>query len=183
MSFWRICKIASSSLRWLPSPLFRLLWRMLDVFDGRMGAMLRYILIASRFNACGRNVYLGPFITIDSPPNVSVGNNVSIHQNVTILSAGGVVIGNDVAIAHGSSIVSGDHTWDSLSLPIKYNQVRLSRVEIEDDVWIGCGVRILSGVNIGRRTVIAAGAVVVTDCQGGAVYGGVPAKRIKKINE
>lgn len=50
---------------------------------------------------------------------------------------------------------------------------------IDDDVWIGYGVTIMSGVHIGQGAVIAAGAVVTNDIPPYAIVGGVPAKIIK----
>ena len=34
---------------------------------------------------------------------------------------------------------------------------------VENDVWIGCNMTILSGVHIGKRATIAAGVVVTND--------------------
>ena len=59
--------------------------------------------------------------------------------------------------------------------PIGYDE----DVVIEKDVWIGCNVTILSGVNIGRGSVIAAGAVVTKDVPPYSICGGVPARFIK----
>ena len=50
---------------------------------------------------------------------------------------------------------------------------------MENDVWIGCNVTILSGVTIGRGAIVAAGAVVTKDIPPYAIAGGVPAKVIK----
>ena len=52
-------------------------------------------------------------------------------------------------------------------------------VIIENDVWIGCNVTILSGVHIGRGSTIAAGAVVNKDIPPYCVAGGIPARVIK----
>jgi serine acetyltransferase len=52
-------------------------------------------------------------------------------------------------------------------------------IVIDDDVWIGYGVTILSGVHIGQGAVVAAGAVVTKDVPPYAIVGGVPAKIIK----
>lgn len=51
-------------------------------------------------------------------------------------------------------------------------------IVIDDDVWIGYGARVLSGVHIGQGAVIAAGAVVTSDVPPYAIVGGVPAKHI-----
>lgn len=50
---------------------------------------------------------------------------------------------------------------------------------VEDDVWIGFGAIIMSGVHIGQGAVVAAGAVVTKDVPPYAIVGGVPARIIK----
>ena len=59
--------------------------------------------------------------------------------------------------------------------------VRMEGVKIKDDVWIGAGVIILSGVTIGECSVIGAGAVVTKDVEPYTVVAGVPARKIKDI--
>lgn len=54
------------------------------------------------------------------------------------------------------------------------------RIVIQDDVWLGENVIVLSGVTIGQGAVVAAGAVVVKDVEPYTIVGGVPAKFIKK---
>ena len=66
-------------------------------------------------------------------------------------------------------------------MPIKYNPSVCSPIVVNDDVWIGCGCRILAGVEIGDRVVIAAGAVVNKNVERNSLYAGVPAKKIKSI--
>ncbi len=53
-------------------------------------------------------------------------------------------------------------------------------IRIEEDCWIGYGVFIQRGVSIGRGAVVGANSVVLNDVEPYAVYGGVPAKEIKK---
>lgn len=68
-----------------------------------------------------------------------------------------------------------------LYVPIKYNKLKYRKVEISDDVWIGCGCRVLSGVVIGKRSIVAAGSVVNKIVNSNIIVGGVPAKEIKEI--
>jgi acetyltransferase-like isoleucine patch superfamily enzyme len=178
---WKILKLFSRLFLILPAALFNILWRLLDIFDGRLGAVLRYGLVAARFRRCGRKVYIGPFVCIDDMDKIEIGDNVSIHRHCVILAAGGVRIGNDVSIAHSSSIVSSEHTWADADNSIKFNPIYLNGVSIHDDVWIGCGVRILSGTVINNRCVVAAGAVVKRICESRGVYGGVPARLLRNI--
>lgn len=53
-------------------------------------------------------------------------------------------------------------------------------VEIGNDVWIGSHALIMDGVKIGDGAVVAAGAVVTKDVPPYYIYGGVPAKLIRK---
>jgi acetyltransferase-like isoleucine patch superfamily enzyme len=48
-------------------------------------------------------------------------------------------------------------------------------VQIDDDVWVGYGATVLSGVRIGRGAIVAAGAVVCNDVAEYTVVGGNPA--------
>lgn len=110
-----------------------------------------------------------------------MGNNVSIHDFCYIDAVGGITVGDNVSIAHGSSLISFNHGWNDASLPIKYNPVTQAPIVIEDDVRVGCGVRIMPGVVLGSRSVIAAGSVVVKDVPPNTLVGGIPAKVIKNI--
>lgn len=52
-------------------------------------------------------------------------------------------------------------------------------VVVDEDVWIGARVTLLSGVHIRRGCILCAGAVVTKDTPPYAIIGGVPAKLIK----
>ena len=54
------------------------------------------------------------------------------------------------------------------------------RPEVGDDVFIGSGAKVLGGVVLGDRSVVAANAVVLQDVPAGAVVGGIPAKVLKQ---
>ena len=74
-----------------------------------------------------------------------------------------------------------EHTWDILEQPIKYNPTKLGSIKIGNDVWLGCGVRVLSGSVIEDRVIVAAGAVVKGNLESGYLYGGVPVRKLKKL--
>lgn len=50
---------------------------------------------------------------------------------------------------------------------------------VEDEVWIGLGALILSGVRIGKGAIVGARSVVTRDVPPYAIVGGNPAKVIK----
>lgn len=88
-----------------------------------------------------------------------------------------------MSLAHATSILSSSHTWQDNSLPIKYNVVIKGPVTIGNDVWIGCGVRILSNVTIENRTIVAAGTVVNKNLPAHHLGAGVPMQIKKKLEE
>ncbi len=98
-----------------------------------------------------------------------------------------IKIGNYVSIGpHVTFLAGGEHRLDCLSTYpfLAYGEggveaVSKGPIVVEDDVWLGLGVRILSGVTIGQGAVVAAGAVVVHDVPPYAIVGGVPAKMIR----
>jgi len=49
-----------------------------------------------------------------------------------------------------------------------------------NDVWIGANVAIMDGVNIGDGSIVASNSLVNKDIPPYSIYGGVPAKQIKK---
>jgi acetyltransferase-like isoleucine patch superfamily enzyme len=148
---------------------------------GYFGLLIRYILLKNLLKECGENLSVHPHVIIKNKQNLSIGNNVSVHSFCYIDALGDIKIGDNVSIAHNSSLISFDHDWQDITIPIKYNRLIKANIVINDDVWIGCGVRILKGVTIHSRSVIAAGSVVLNNIEEGSLVGGVPAKLLKKI--
>lgn len=153
-----------------------------SIFCGPISLLIRLSIFRSIANTKGINIFLGKSLTIKHAHNIQCGDNISIHDNCYIDAIGKITIGNNVSIAHQTSILSFNHSWLDGSLPIKYNPVEFAPVIISDDVWIGCGVRIMPGVTIGSRSVIAAGAVVTKNVDANSIYAGVPARKIKDIS-
>lgn len=166
--------------KFVPKFLRILLWDCVSPFSQTLFIGIRYVLLRS-LSVVGDNIRIGHNVTIIGWENLKIGNNVSIHSNCYIDASGGVVISDNVSIAHCSSILSSEHTWFSSNIPIKYNDIKFQSVNISEDVWIGCGCRILAGVEIQSRVIVAAGAVVVKNVESNSLVGGVPAKLIKKI--
>lgn len=168
-------------LRALPAPLLSGSWWLVDWIPGHVGMGLRYIWAKRLCRHCGRNVMIGRHVDIRNWSGLSFGDNVTLHGHGYIDAIGGVDIRDDVSIAHASSILSFEHGYADPQRPIKDQPLALMPVQIGPDVWIGAGVRVLAGATIGRRSVIAAGAVVKRGEIESGIYGGVPARRLKVI--
>jgi acetyltransferase-like isoleucine patch superfamily enzyme len=109
-----------------------------------------------------------------------IGDRVGISEFCFIQVRGPVVIGSDVIIGPRTTIVSENHDFTDLDVPIREQGVSSIGVSICDNVWIGSGVTILDGVTIGSGSIIAAGAVVNKDVPCNSIMAGIPAKIIKK---
>ncbi len=66
-----------------------------------------------------------------------------------------------------------------LGIPSPDDSISKGSIIIEDEVWIGNSVRVLSGVRIGKGAIVATGSVVTKDIPPYSVAGGIPAKVIK----
>lgn len=116
---------------------------------------------------------------------IIIGDNVGMSQT-TIIANADVIIGNNVKIGGGGKI----YTSNFHSLNFEYRRIpekdiedrRNKNVIIGNDVFIGAGTIILKGVRIGDRSIIAAGSVVSSSIPPDSIYGGNPAKFIRKIN-
>ncbi|ROS90307.1 acyltransferase [uncultured Duncaniella sp.] len=112
--------------------------------------------------------------------DITIGDHSSVNAYTMIYGQGSVKIGNYVRIATQCVIIPSNHIFSDRNVPITYQDLENKGIIIEDDVWIGAGVRILDGVTIARGCVIGAGSVVTKSTEEFGVYVGVPARLIKK---
>lgn len=102
---------------------------------------------------------------------IRIGKFCSIAPNVRIFLAGEHKTASVATYPFNYMFLSGR------KLP--QNIGSKGSIVIGNDVWIGDGVLILSGVNIGDGAVVAARAVVSKDVPPYSIVGGIPAKLIR----
>jgi len=91
-------------------------------------------------------------------------------------------IGRGVQLAPNCALYSYDHSFaPGESIREQPLQTR-GGITIDDDAWLGVGVIVLSGVHIGKGSVIGAGSVVTHDIPDEAIAVGSPARVIKMRN-
>lgn len=129
-------------------------------------------------NSIGENFKFKMPVTLTAPQNINIGDHCRFGRNCTFHAMGGIRIGNYVIAANNVSIISQEHIFSDISTPITFQGEKLAQVCVEDDVWIGMNVVILSGVTVGKGSVIGAGAIVTKDVPAYSIIGGVPAKII-----
>ena len=98
--------------------------------------------------------------------SIRIGNNVNIQDGAvlhTLYEKSVVEIGDNVTIAHNVTVHGAD---------------------IREGALIGIGAVVLDHAVIGEGAIIAAGALILanTVVEPGAIYAGVPAKFVKKVD-
>lgn len=111
---------------------------------------------------------------------ITVGDHSSIHHHC-ILKAylGNISIGSGVMIAANCALYSYNHEF-RLGTPMRQQPLRSkSGIQIGNEAWLGTGVIVLDGANIGNGAVIGAGSVVTGTIPDNAIAVGNPAKVVK----
>ncbi len=105
-------------------------------------------------------VYIGNNVTWDSayPEEIEIGNGVHITTGCVLLT----------------------HCLDTSKRGIYWKK---GHIKIEDGVFIGAHTVISKSVTIGQGSIIGAGSVVTKNVPSYEIWGGVPAKFIKKIED
>jgi chloramphenicol O-acetyltransferase type B len=136
----------------------------------------------------GKGFYCGVRVKIWAKKTVIIGENFYIGRDSLIESD--VIIGDNVMWGAQVALVGRyDHHYQQVGSAIglasrirdeDYNWLGLNNLTtIENDVWVGYGAIIMSGITIGTGSIIAAGSVVTHDVEPYSIYAGIPAKKIK----
>ena len=135
----------------------------------------------------GKNFHIGLFSRIDAPRHLTIGDNVYIGKFTSVECDGH--IGNHVMIANNVGLIGRyDHDFRCVGKPIRlapwigdrnYSGLGTDfELIIEDDVWIGFGAVVVSGVRIGRGAIVGAGSVVTRDVPPYSIVVGNPTRQI-----
>jgi len=141
------------------------------------GALRRFL---ARFLLDG----VGPGANIEHGADFGSGRGIRLGRRsglgVACRVGGPLEIGDDVMMAPGVVILTQNHRFDDLDVPMMdQGYVAGGAVVIEDDVWIGTNAIILPGRRLGKGSIVAAGAVVTKDVPPLAIVGGNPARVLR----
>jgi maltose O-acetyltransferase len=110
-------------------------------------------------------------------PHITVGNGTAINKGCWFEGNGRIDIGEGCLFGPEALILTSVHPLGDDGEISRTPQYR--DVSIGNGCWIGARAMIMPGVTIGAGALVAAGAVVTKDCEPGALYAGVPAKKIR----
>ena len=118
----------------------------------------------------GKNCSFGQNVNVGN--NAIIGNNCRVQNNVSIYE--GVEIGDNVFC--GPSMVFTNDPFPRADS--KRGKAFWKKTRIGDGASICANATVVCGYNLGKRCMVAAGAVVTRDVPDHALVAGVPAKRI-----
>lgn len=113
---------------------------------------------------------------IRDPWRLHVGKGTIVGDNVILDARNGLRIGSNVNFSSNVSVYTKQHNHRDPYFSCETN--RKQSVEIDNRVWLGSNVVVLSGVHIGEGAVCCAGCVVTKDVEPYAVVAGVPAVKV-----
>lgn len=141
----------------------------------------------SKYNI-GKNFHAGRGVFLWAKNSIIIGDNFYIGK-YSIIECDAEIGDNVIFANHVSLIGRYDHHFQEKGIPTRlasqirdkdYNWKGLNeKIVIEDDVWLGLGVIVLSGVRISIGSIIAAGSVVTKDVESFSIYAGNPARKIR----
>lgn len=131
----------------------------------------------------GNKVGISSDTLITKPGNVYLYGNNGLKRAVILSNSAKFIMKKNSGASYGLHVSTGNHER-VIGTPYRLIKQHMKKnpgkdVVVEEDVWMGFNVTLLSGVTVGRGSTIAAGAVVTKDTPPYSVNGGVPAKFIK----
>lgn len=178
----------------------------------RIAFYYRWLIWRSRFDTSVAKFYIGSNVTFQNPEclhfekDVRIGSNSlflpckeyeGVNYTPTIIIKEGaaigkfnsfacidhIEIGRNVLFAGYVHLTDHSHGYEDVTIPIKKQRlISKGPIIIEDDCWLGFQSEILSGVHIGKHSIVAARAVVTKDVPPYSIVAGNPAKVVKHYN-
>ena len=115
---------------------------------------------------------------------IRIGRGAFVNYGSFFDNSAPIVIGEGASIGPQCMFITQTHTIGdtqaSRTARSKDTTV-LGPIEVGRNVWLGARVVVLPGVTIGEGSVVAAGAVVTTDCEPNGLYAGVPSRRVRDL--
>ena len=127
----------------------------------------------------GDETRIGTFVEIQKGARVGARCKISSHTFI----CEGVEIEDEVFVGHGVQFINDRYPRATRAdgTPQTEADWTLERTRVRRGASIGTGATILSGIEIGARATIGAGAVVTRDVPADSVVAGNPARILKTV--
>jgi len=146
-----------------------------------------------RYIRIGAQTMIGPQVTLAAGMGpgerlqvpggavISIGDRCVIGRGVSIVGRHRIVIEDDVTTAPNIYITDHNHSYNDLRIPIGRQWLSEDPVRIGAGSWLGTGVVVLPGSDIGRHVTVAAGSVVRGTVPDRSVIAGAPARVVRRF--
>jgi len=117
----------------------------------------------------------------DMESKIIIGKGTTIVNGTEIIAKEKISIGANCLSGARTTIIDSD--FHGINVSKRNTSGETKSVFIDNNVWLGIGVTILKGVNIGYGAIVGAGTVVAKDIPNFAIVIGNPMKIIGYANE
>lgn len=149
----------------------------------------KLLLLGKRNITLGNSSTFGRGTVLYAPNQMKIGENVYIGKYCSLETD--LEIENDVLIGNNVGLIGKyDHDYNFVGKSIKDSpwigdadyqfKGKNLKIVVENDVWIGYGAIIVSGVRIGHGAIVAAGSVVLKDVEPYSIVAGNPARVVSR---
>lgn len=145
-----------------------------------------------RYIHIGDQTMIGPNVALSAgmvpgqacltDPVVRIGDRCLIGRGSGIVGHLSIEIGNDVWTGHHVYITDQNHGYENVDVPISQQTQAERCVSIGDGSWLGAGVVVLPGAQIGKHVAVGANSVVTGHLPDYCVAVGSPARVIKQYS-
>jgi acetyltransferase-like isoleucine patch superfamily enzyme len=124
-------------------------------------------------------ITLTVWTSADREGRIDMGDYVLISPGTRILSSDHVTIGSNTMIA--GEVYISDSDWHDV-YDRTSEQDAHKPIVLEENVWLGYGVKVCKGVTIGKNSVIGAGSVVAKSIPANVIAAGNPARVVRELD-
>ncbi len=142
---------------------------------------LRGFLYGLGMKKCGTDFQVTHDAIIRDLQGISVGKNVFIGNHAIVMGSGSIELEDEVMIAPHVVLISGNHV--SVNKSYRYGKGDVGHIKIGRGSWVAANATVQRNSALPSNSVLAANSFlnkVFTDKN--AIYGGVPAKFLKKLD-
>ncbi|MEO0378622.1 MAG: acyltransferase [Pseudomonadota bacterium] len=165
--------------------LFRLL---IATFDPRAWAHLAKLVNYYNYTnvsevrklTCGQNVRISPTTSFANAENIVLGDHCRIGAGASLWAGPGqgkITLGEHCVLAPNVMMTAANYDYNAGS-PFNDQPMKEANITVGRDVWLGYGVVVLAGAQIGDGAIIGAGAVARGIIPAGAIVVAAPAQTI-----
>ncbi|TYB96818.1 sugar O-acetyltransferase [Micromonospora sp. WP24] len=139
----------------------------------------RFVALRDLLGEVGTETEVRPPFYCDYGSRIRIGPRCFVNFNAVFLDVAPITIGADVQIGPNVQLLTPTHPVEPEPRRAKWESAR--PITIGDNVWLGGGVIVLAGIDVGANTVVGAGAVVTRDLPPNVVALGNPARAVRSV--